>query len=119
MKNLIFILFLLINFTTFAQSARDTIVAHAFDSDGTIASYIWAQKSGPAKVNIATVPNHPDSAIINYTVAGTYIFTCRVVDNQGAMDTSNATQTTVISPAINNPPSVEIVPSRSKKQLTK
>jgi hypothetical protein len=62
----------------------------SFDTDGTIAVYIWTKISGPS-VNIIS----PNSAITKITdlKPGTYVFELKVIDNQGASNTKNVTIT--------------------------
>ncbi|OUJ67422.1 FG-GAP-like repeat-containing protein, partial [Hymenobacter crusticola] len=68
------------------------------DADGTVASYQWAQVSGP---NTATF-NNPTVAqpTVSNLVAGTYVFSLVVTDNLGLA--SAAAQTTVTVNAANN-----------------
>ncbi len=52
----------------------------ATDSDGTIASYVWSQVSGPSDVNPEDVEDPTASSL----VAGTYVFKLLVTDDNGA-----------------------------------
>jgi PA14 domain/Secretion system C-terminal sorting domain/PKD domain len=63
------------------------------DPDGTIASYSWAQISGPSP---STITN-PGSAVTaaNNLVAGQYIFELTVTDNSGAVSTAQVKITVV------------------------
>lgn len=58
-----------------------TIVGTASDTDGTIASYLWTQISGP----MAPMSNITTSKLWAYNLtAGTYVFRLTVKDNAGA-----------------------------------
>jgi hypothetical protein len=63
-----------------------SISGSATDSDGTIASYTWAKKSGGAATLSGTT-----SKILNVSgmVSGTYVFTLTVKDDKGATDTDD------------------------------
>jgi gliding motility-associated-like protein len=59
-----------------------SITGSGTDSDGTIASYLWSQVSGP---NTATTTNLTLPTItFSNLIAGTYIFRITVTDNKGA-----------------------------------
>ncbi len=70
------------------------------DPDGTIASYSWAQVSGPSSSAIAT----SSSAItnVNNLSKGVYVFRLTVTDNDGA--TSSDTVSVTVKAAANLPP---------------
>ncbi|SFE92743.1 Por secretion system C-terminal sorting domain-containing protein [Chitinophaga sp. CF118] len=70
------------------------------DSDGSIASYAWAQVSGPvtATFSSATVTN---PVISKLTTAGTYVFKLTVIDDKGASATDQVT-ITVKAAAVTN-----------------
>jgi predicted esterase len=75
-----------------------TLVGTAYDPDGTIASYLWTQVSGPS----APMKNITTSKLWAYDlVAGTYIFRLTVKDNGGATSYDEVTLT-VNSTAITN-----------------
>lgn len=77
-----------------------TVKATASDPDGTIASYQWIKKSGPAAtLSNATTP----TLTITGMVEGTYVFAVTVTDNSGA--TATAEMTFTVAPAeVNQPP---------------
>ncbi len=52
------------------------------DPDGTIATYLWEQRSGPSAASL-TATNVEDLSVSNM-VEGTYVFRLTVTDNQGA-----------------------------------
>lgn len=105
MKNLFFLLLLLISGTAFSQTATVTLQAQASDTDGTITSYKWVQTSGAAvTINGANTANMSAT----FTQAGHYIFQCTVTDNSGA--STSALVAGDINPAANKPPVLHIVP---------
>jgi parallel beta-helix repeat protein len=70
------------------------------DADGTIASYQWAQASGP---NTATIANANQATTgVSGLVQGTYTFRLTIRDNRGA--TATATVTVTVRPAANKAP---------------
>ncbi|MDR3711586.1 MAG: PKD domain-containing protein [Puia sp.] len=71
----------------------------SYDPDGTIASYSWAQTSGPSTTTMTAAGSA--TTIVNGLVQGTYVFTLTVTDNNGA--TSTATVTITVS-AASQPP---------------
>ncbi len=75
-----------------------TLNGSGTDADGTIASYAWTKSSGPSTGTIVS----PTSAttVINNLVAGVYVFTLTVTDNNGATG-SDTVQVTVIAPNSN------------------
>ncbi|MEO1053269.1 MAG: PKD domain-containing protein [Bacteroidota bacterium] len=65
-----------------------TLNGSGTDPDGTIASYSWAQTSGPA----ATLANENTASLsVSNMVAGTYVFTLTVTDDAGATDDDDVT----------------------------
>ena len=71
------------------------------DSDGTIASYQWTQRSGPSTATLSGA--NSASLTASNLVVGTYVFRLIVVDNEGASDSDNVT---VVVSASNMPPVV-------------
>jgi gliding motility-associated-like protein len=70
------------------------------DTDGTIASYLWTKKSGPA----ATLVNaNTKDLTVNNLVAGAFVFTLRVTDNLIAYHEDEVT-VTVLPATINQSP---------------
>jgi hypothetical protein len=66
----------------------------ASDPDGSIASVAWTKASGPS----ATMSNaNTNNLTLSNLVAGTYVFTFRATDNQGASSSANATVTVTAS----------------------
>lgn len=80
-----------------------TLVGTATDSDGTIASRLWAQTSGPKTATLSgkTTNTLKISAL---TVAGDYVFTFTSKDNLG-LASSDTAKVTVTS-AVNKAPTV-------------
>jgi hypothetical protein len=71
----------------------------ATDSDGTIASYVWAFNGGsPASSNVE------DPGNVSYTTAGTYTTSFSATDDGGASCTPATVQVTVNAVGVNNPP---------------
>jgi dienelactone hydrolase len=66
-----------------------TLSGTASDPDGTISTYQWTQASGPAQASIASAG--AASTLVSNLVQGSYVFTLKVTDNQGATATSNVT----------------------------
>jgi PKD repeat protein len=64
----------------------------AADSDGTIASYLWA--FGDGSTSTSAGPSH------TYTAAGTYTVSLTVTDNQGATGTASHPVTVAAAPAV-------------------
>lgn len=54
------------------------------DSDGTIASYLWTEVSGPVAGTITTATT-ANTTITGLTTAGVYLFNLKVTDNNGAV----------------------------------
>lgn len=106
MKNLFFLLLLLISGTAFSQTATVTLQAQASDSDGTISSYNWTQISGTGNAVISGA--NTNTAVVVFNTAGHYVIQCTVTDNKGS-----ATSVLVpgdINPPANKPPVLRIVP---------
>jgi hypothetical protein len=79
-----------------------SLTGTASDADGTVASYLWTKVSGSGGT-IASA----NSATTNITglTAGSYVFSLKATDNQGATATDNVT-VTVNSGTTNQPPTV-------------
>ncbi|UYQ95115.1 PKD domain-containing protein [Chitinophaga horti] len=60
------------------------------DADGTIATYSWTKKSGPA-VGTITPANAAKTSITGLTTAGTYVYTLTVTDNAGGTASDDVT----------------------------
>jgi len=73
------------------------------DADGSIVTYSWTKTSGPSAYAITNAS--AASTSITNLVAGTYVFTLQVTDNQGATASANVT-VTVNPAAIAQPPVV-------------
>ncbi|MEO7990609.1 MAG: PKD domain-containing protein [Chryseolinea sp.] len=66
-----------------------SLVGTATDSDGTIATTVWSQTSGP---NTSTITNGNSlTPSVSNLVAGTYIFSLLITDNKGASDSDEIT----------------------------
>ncbi|MEP7250799.1 MAG: PKD domain-containing protein [Ginsengibacter sp.] len=80
-----------------------TLYGSGTDSDGSISSYQWTERSGPSNAKISN-PTSP-ATDVSQLVAGTYIFDLVVTDNSGASN-ANAMQLTVLaaSPESNKAP---------------
>lgn len=78
-----------------------TFAGTASDADGTIASTVWSQLSGPATATITT-PSSLTSTVTGL-VAGTYVFILTATDNHGAVNSDTMTVTVNGAPA-NIPP---------------
>lgn len=75
-------------------------VGSGTDPDGTIASYLWSQVSGPS----ATLTNGGTPTLsVTASGAGTYVFRLTVTDNGGASNFDNV-QLIVNPAAVNQPP---------------
>jgi hypothetical protein len=79
-----------------------SLTGTASDADGTVASYLWTKVSGSGGT-IASA----NSATTNITglTAGSYVFSLKATDNQGATATDNVT-VTVGGTTTNQPPTV-------------
>ena len=77
-----------------------TLSGSGSDADGTVASYMWTQISGPSGYNIVNA-NSPFTDVSGL-VEGIYQFELEVTDNNGATGT-DIIQVTV-NPAVNIPP---------------
>jgi hypothetical protein len=78
-----------------------SISGNATDSDGTIASYSWTKKSG----STASLSGSTSKTLsVANLVAGTYIFTLTVKDNDGATDSDDVTVTVNSSSTTNTAP---------------
>lgn len=88
-----------------------TLKGSATDADGTIASYLWSQVSGPNKANIET----PGSAttIVNGLVSGVYVFQLMATDDDGAVG-SKTVSITIIQNNLPKGPNVPPVVNAGK-----
>lgn len=84
------------------------------DTDGTIKSYLWNKRSGPA----ATIVN-PNAAQTEVTglTEGSYIFALRVMDDKGDFSIEDPINVTV-KPAVIITPPVTVIPERIVKGQT-
>jgi gliding motility-associated-like protein len=77
-----------------------TLTGEGADADGTIASYLWQQLSGPT----VTLANAGTSTLsMTNLIEGIYIFSLTVTDDDGATDTDEV-QVEVFNSSINLPP---------------
>jgi len=81
-------------------TSSTNLIAVASDPDGTIASYLWTNLSGPAAPTMSGTATN--SLTISSLVAGTYVFRITVTDNNGAtaLDEVNI----IVQTAINQSP---------------
>ncbi|MFA6290753.1 MAG: hypothetical protein WC637_03170, partial [Victivallales bacterium] len=79
------------------------LIGTAADSDGTLASKLWIQTSGPKTVTLSDQTTDTLS-ISDLTVAGDYIFRFTATDNSGASSSDSAKVT--VLPALNQAPTV-------------
>lgn len=79
-----------------------TLTGSGVDPDGNIVSYEWNQTSGPAQSKIVSV--FSASTQVEDLVYGTYVFSLKVTDNNGATATDNLTITVNQAPSANQPP---------------
>jgi hypothetical protein len=83
------------------------LTGSATDADGSIASYLWSQVSGPGKANIETAG--AASTIVTGLVSGLYVFQLMATDDDGAVGSKTVSVTIIQnyqSPAGNKPPVV-------------
>lgn len=89
MKYLIFLSFLFISVSSFAQSADTTLTsAVTVDPKATVVSYKWTQTAGPVHAQFSDSTSktfHPF-----FTVAGNYSFHFVATDSQGQQATYDA-----------------------------
>jgi len=78
-----------------------TLNGSGMDSDGTIATYLWAQTSGP---NSATIGSSSTSTTtVSNLIEGSYVFTLTVTDNMGSQGSDQITVIVLPVPP-NQPP---------------
>lgn len=73
------------------------------DPDGSITSYAWVKKSGPAAGTLSG--QNTSKLSLSNLIAGNYVFTLTVTDND-ALTNSDDVRVTVLQPTVNNNPSV-------------
>jgi hypothetical protein len=78
-----------------------TLYGSGSDSDGSIASYSWVKKSGGSASLSGTTSK---DLKVSSLVAGTYIFTLTVKDNDGGVDTDDVTVVVKSSTTTNDAP---------------
>ncbi len=97
------------NITISGPASSVTLYGSGTDTDGTIASYSWAQVSGPsAKISS---PNAATTTITNLVSPGTYTFGLTVNDNSGATAVDN------VSVAVNSGTSLSSPASSGKRKM--
>lgn len=84
----------------------------SFDTDGTITGYSWKQDSGPAAANLLNATTN--TATAGKLLAGNYVFSLIVTDNQGATDTAFVKVTVNPLPTgVNLPPVANAGPNQT------
>lgn len=111
MKQLFFLFFLFLSFGAFAQTTSTTLSATANDKDGTIASLLWSQTSGPSASTITT-PNAATTTVTGLAV-GVYVFTCTAKDNNGAVATAPKPTVKVTVLPVNIAPTIDAGPDQT------
>ncbi|MEQ1586678.1 MAG: Ig-like domain-containing protein, partial [Cyclobacteriaceae bacterium] len=82
-------------------ASSTNLIAVASDPDGTIASYLWTNLSGPAAPTMGGTAT--SSLALSGLIAGTYVFRITVTDNNGATAFDNVT--VIVQSATNISPS--------------
>ncbi|MBL7856264.1 MAG: gliding motility-associated C-terminal domain-containing protein [Cyclobacteriaceae bacterium] len=83
-------------------TSSSSLSGTASDPDGTIASYLWEQVSGP-KIATLISPAAASTNISALTISGIYVFSLTVKDNNGASASAQASVTVLPAPP-NQPP---------------
>lgn len=95
-----------------------TINGIGSDTDGTIASYSWTKVSGPAGTATGTTTS---TLQLSSLVAGTYIYTFTVTDDDGATSTDDVSifvSSTNLLPTVNAGENQTVIQPASSVQLT-
>jgi len=85
-------------------TSSTTLSATANDPDGSIASRLWQQQSGPSTSTV-TNPNNLTTAVSGLSSVGEYVFSLTVTDDQGASN-SETVSVIVAAEEVNTPPTV-------------
>jgi gliding motility-associated-like protein len=85
-----------------------TLSGSATDPDGTISTISWSQSSGPSTATLSGQTTQ--TLTVSELQEGIYVFSMEVTDNEGAIDTDNASVTVT---AANIPPNVSAGPDRT------
>jgi gliding motility-associated-like protein len=85
-------------------TSSTTLSATANDPDGSIASRLWEQQSGPSSSSIAN-PNNLTTIVSGLSSVGEYVFSLTVTDDQGASN-SETVSVIVAAEEVNTPPTV-------------
>ncbi|MCC6834859.1 MAG: tandem-95 repeat protein [Cytophagales bacterium] len=80
------------------------------DADGSVATYLWTQVSGPSSATLTNAGN-PTVTVSNLQ-QGSYVFRLTVTDDEGATGTATVT-VTVVNPATNQAPFANAGPDRT------
>jgi len=80
------------------------------DADGSVATYLWTQVSGPSSATLTNAGN-PTVTVSNLQ-QGSYVFRLTVTDDDGATGTATVT-VTVVNPATNQAPFANAGPDRT------
>jgi hypothetical protein len=76
------------------------------DSDGTVASYLWSQTSGPAVSLSSTTASQPTFTAPSVSAATPLVFSLVVTDNQGLTDSTPDTVQVTVNDAAAQPPGI-------------
>ena len=90
-------------------ASSTNLIAVASDPDGTIASYLWTNPSGPAAPTLGGA--NTSSLSVSGLIVGTYVFRITVTDNNGA--TAFAEVNVVVQSATNQSPIANAGPDKS------
>ena len=88
---------------TLPTSATSLSGAGSSDADGTIASYLWQQVSGPSAATLSAT--NTSNINVSNLQAGVYTYRLTVRDNDNA--SSTATVTVTVNDSLNSPPIAE------------
>ena len=91
-------------------TSSSTLAGSGTDADGTIASYLWQQVSGPSASTLSAT--NTAGITVSNLVVGVYVYRLTVTDNDGATDTDDVSVTVSNAPA-NQAPNANAGPNRT------